>query len=300
MFSPLKLAQNAEATKDVASVIAAEGCVMEMKMDGIRLLAHVTDTGVEFWTRSGKSATGKLPHVAGDLAHLPADTWLDGEIVALQIREDGSVEHRWGTAQSVMGSNPDRAARMAHVLTYVVFDVLAIGGTDARSLPLSKRRGLLEQMFAGSEFKACSLIPQMAACDDAAAAIIAAGFEGCIVKRLSSPYASGQRGAGWYKLKAVHTEDVIVTGLPLDGQGKFDGQVGAVVFSQIVDGVLVEMGRCSGMDDATRLDLSRNREAWMGRVIEVRHMGVMPTGGWRHPVWVRTRDDKLASECIAI
>lgn len=299
MFSPLKLAQNAEATKDVASIIAAEGCVMELKLDGIRLLAHVTDTGVEFWTRSGKSATGKLPHVAADLAHLPAGTWLDGEIVSIQMREDGSVEHHWGTAQSVMGSGTDRAARMSHVLTYVVFDVLAIGGTDARSLPLSKRRGLLEQMFDGGEFKSCSLIPQMDASDEACAAIIAAGFEGVIVKRLNAPYASGQRGRGFYKIKATDTVDAVIMGYQ-PGEGKYDGQLGALLLGQYdASGALVQVAKASGMTDAERLTMSQNPDAYIGQVCEFRHMGQMPTGGFRHPVFFRMRPDKAAAECVA-
>lgn len=299
MFSPIKLAQNAEATKDVASIIAAEGCVMEMKMDGIRLLAHVTDTGVEFWTRSGKSATGKLPNVAADLAHLPAGTWLDGEIVGLRIREDGSIEHNWSTAQSVMGSNVDRAARMSHVLTYVVFDVLAIGGTDARSLPLSKRRGLLEQMFDGSDFTSCSLIPQMDASDEACAAIIAAGFEGVIVKRLSAPYASGQRGKGFYKIKATDTVDAVIMGYQ-PGEGKYDGQLGALLLGHYgADGTLVQVAKCSGMTDRERLEMSQNPGRYIGTVVEFAHMGVMPTGGYRHPQFKRLRGDKLAAECVA-
>lgn len=298
MFSPVKLAQNAEAAKDVAAIINAEGCVLEMKYDGIRLLAHVTDTGVEFWTRSGKSATGKLPNVAADLAHLPAGTWLDGEIVGLRIREDGSIEHNWSTAQSVMGSNVDRAARMSHVLTYVVFDVLAIGGTDARSLPLSKRRGLLEQMFAGSEFKSCSLTPQMDASDEACAAIIAAGFEGVIVKRLSAPYASGQRGKGFYKIKATDTVDAVIMGYQ-PGEGKYDGQLGALLLGHYVGGTLVQVAKCSGMSDAERLAMSQNPGDYIGAVVEFKHFGVMPTGGYRHPQYFRMRGDKLATECVA-
>lgn len=302
MFNPVGLAQNAEPAKDVDSILAlGSECVMELKLDGIRLLAHVTETGVRTYTRTGKEQTGKLPQIEAELfATLPADTWLDGEIVAIQMREDGSVEHHWGTAQSVMGSGVDRAARASGAVSYSVFDVLAIGGKDARTLPFSARRGLLEKVFAqgADTYEAVMLTPQMAPSDDALAAIIAAGFEGAIVKRLSAPYASGRRGFGWWKFKAVHTEDVIITELPLDGNGKYTGQVGAVVFSQIVGGSIVEKGRCSGMDEKMRLTLSTSPQEWLGRVIEVRHMGIMPSGGWRHPVWLRVRDDKLAIDCI--
>ncbi len=36
-----------------------------------------------------------------------------------------------------------------------------------------------------------------------------------------------------------------------------------------------------------------------GTVIEVRHMGKHPTGGWKSPQFKRVRTDKLAAECVA-
>lgn len=298
MFNPATLAQNAEAAKNVTQALAGNGdCVMEMKLDGIRLLAHVTESGVRTYTRSGKEQTGKLPAIEAELAaNLPVGTWVDGEVVAIRTREDGSIEHHWGTAQSVMGSNVDKAKIGSHAVTYSVFDVMAIDGTDIRFLPQSSRRHLLEVAFTAS-FEACILTLQMEATEEAFEAIVAAGFEGAMVKRTDAPYSSG-RGRNWLKLKHTATEDVIVTGFQ-DGNGKYNGEIGAVIFSQIVGDKVVEMGKCSGMDDAMRTAISQNREAWLGRVIEVKHYGVMPTGGWRHPVWMRTRDDKIAIECIA-
>lgn len=300
MFNPATLAQNAEAAKDVdAALVGGGDCVLEMKLDGIRLLAWVTESGVRTFTRSGKEQTGKLPAVEAELAaNLPAGTWVDGEVVAIRISEDGGVEHHWGTAQSVMGANTDKAALRSGAVSFSVFDVMAIGGTDARSLPFRSRRKLLEQAFDQGSYEACVLTPQLPATAASLDGILAAGFEGAMVKRLDAPYTSG-RGRNWVKIKHTATEDVIITGLPLDGNGKYEGQVGAVVFSQIKDGVLVEMGRCSGMDDAERLDLSTNPDAWLGTVIEVKHFGVMPSGGWRHPNWYRARTDKTAAECVA-
>ena len=52
--------------------------------------------------------------------------------------------------------------------------------------------------------------------DDAAGAsavldeALAMGHEGVIVKSLEAPYAAGRRGAGWLKVKPVHTLDLVV------------------------------------------------------------------------------------------
>ena len=40
--------------------------------------------------------------------------------------------------------------------------------------------------------------------------VLAAGHEGVVVKDLASPYDAGRRGAGWVKVKPVHTLDLVV------------------------------------------------------------------------------------------
>jgi DNA ligase-1 len=41
-------------------------------------------------------------------------------------------------------------------------------------------------------------------------AALARGHEGVVVKSLESPYLAGRRGAGWLKVKPVHTLDLVV------------------------------------------------------------------------------------------
>lgn len=299
MFDPMKAAQNAEIAKDVSSILASGGeCTMELKLDGFRLLAWVTESGTRTFTRTGNEQTGKLPQIERELAKLPVGTWIDGEIVAIRMREDGSVEHHWGGVQTVMGSNVDRAAQLSGALSYSVFDVLAIDGKDARSLPFRNRRALLESIFTKFDFEAVVLTPQMAPSDAALAAIIDLGFEGAIVKRLDAPYASGKRGRGWWKIKAIETVDAVIMGYQ-PGEGKYDGQLGALLLGQYdADGALVQIAKCSGMTDAERLTMSQDPGTYIGTVVEFRHMGQMPSGGYRHPVFARLRDDKAAIECV--
>lgn len=301
MFDPAKLAMNAEVARDVASVVGKrdEDFVLELKLDGIRILAHVTEDGVETYTRPGNRQTGKLPKIEAELAaNLPVGTWVDGEVVSLRIREDGSVEHHWGGASSVIGSNVDKAARMSDGLTYSVFDVLAVGGTDARSLPFANRRSLLETAFDKDGWESVILTPQMAPTDDALAAMIDAGFEGAILKRLSAPYASGRRGFGWSKLKATDTVDAVIVGYQ-PGRGKYEGQLGALLLGQYDEsGALVEIAKASGMTDAVRLAMSQNPDRYIGAVVEFAFMGRMDGGSYRHPQFKRLREDKDASECV--
>ena len=60
-----------------------------------------------------------------------------------------------------------------------------------------------------------SLVPRIVTADPAEAQafadqVLARGHEGVVVKSLGAPYAAGRRGAGWVKVKPVHTLDLVV------------------------------------------------------------------------------------------
>jgi ATP-dependent DNA ligase len=296
-----KLAQNAEAPKKNGTAPLGDGYVMEPKYDGWRILAHVHEDGVSFYSRSGKSYNGKLPKVEAELSEaLPAGTWLDGEVCALSVGEDGKVTDNWHTAQSVLSKVGGHAA--ADTVTYMVFDILAHADIDARSLPYEKRRVLLEKMFDNhsATFDAVCLTATYPAEEEVYGSFVAAGFEGAVVKKLTARYASGQRGHGWTKMKPKATIEGVVMGFQ-PGKDGFAGLVGAVIFGQHNDnGVLVERGKCSGFDMVTRKSMTKNPEKWMGTVIEVAHEGVSigatDSGRFRFPRWVRPRPDKSAAQ----
>lgn len=304
------LAQNAEAKKSVADAVAGKPSIMEPKLDGWRLLCTVDAEGTaRTFTRTGNELTGSLPAIEAALvAALPPGSTLDAEAVAFEVGDDGLPQHKWGSVQSILGSGTAKAALCSGKITLVVFDLIQHGGLDARSLPLAKRRELLDAIFDSGKFAGTKvvLVPQFEATEAGHEAIIAAGYEGSMVKWTDAPYGSGHRGAGWWKLKATATVDVIVMGYKEGTPGSaFDGYVGAIIFGQHdADGNLVERGRCSGLDWDERVRISENRDEYLGRVFEMRHMGVMPPGkdyplgAFRHPQWKRWRPDKPAEAVV--
>lgn len=268
--------------------------LLEIKYDGHRIYAYRDADRVRIFARSGAEKSGLLRSVEAELMKLPVGTWLDGE--ACSFKADGTND--WGVAQQVLGSDSYRPLEAR--ITYVVFDVLEFDSKDTRALPLRDRRAFLDAALAAYDFGDCvQLAPQWENSEERVAALIAQGFEGAIVKDPGARYASGKRGAGWFKVKATWTADVVLMGAT-EGKGKFLNQVGALVFGQYdAAGALVEQGQCSGMDDAER---ARFTAAWRGGelngvVVEIAHMGVMPTGGLRHPQFKRIRTDKAAADC---
>ena len=146
MFNPKTLAMNSHPADSVEAAVAGKDAILEPKYDGIRLLVHRTEAGVEMYARSGNSKSGKLPAIDAEiLRNLPAGTWLDAEAVA--FNEDGTQD--WGGAQSVLGSGTTRAQVLSGKIRLVVFDLLAHGGLDARTLPLRAERS--EERRVGKE-----------------------------------------------------------------------------------------------------------------------------------------------------
>jgi ATP-dependent DNA ligase len=290
-----KLAQNAEAAKGAA--LEAPGFAMEPKIDGWRGLMHVHEHGVSMFSRSGKSYSGQLPHIEAELAAaFPAGTWLDGEAAA--ITEDaGIVADKWHTVQSVLTTQGGHA-KADHV-SYMVFDLLAHRGIDARPLKFAQRRKLLEAIFDNQAFKAVKLTPQYMPGEKMYATLVEKGYEGAVLKRLDAKYASDQRGHGWTKIKPTKSIDAIIMGFQ-PGNNGFAGMVGAVIFGQYDEnGILVERGKASGMTMKDRTSMTKHPESWIGKVAEFAHDGVSigesESGRFRFPRYKRRRDDKAAS-----
>jgi len=285
MFDPSNVAMNAAPLPNNWSL---KGYVMEPKFDGWRLLAHVGPNGVDFYTRTGKSHKGKLPHIEAALAHLPAHSWVDGEVVALD--DDGMPA--WGQVQSILGSN---GRDTEGDLIYFAFDLLGFNSLDIRRLPLSERRNALATALTPSPN--VRITPQFSADSQLHDQLVEQGYEGTIIKDPRKAYASGKRGQGWFKIKASDEMDVVIMGFK-PGESSFAGMVGAIEFGQYKNGTLVNRGRCSGMDMKFRKELTADPNKYIGQVISMAYMGIMPSGSPRHPQFKRLRTDKPAKDCV--
>jgi len=296
-----KLAMNSHPAESVEDATRGKDSIIEPKFDGIRLLIRRDENGVQMFARSGKSKTGKLPAIETLLESiLPDGTWLDCEAVSFNL--DGTQD--WGGAQSVLGSNVEKAQLIAGKIKLVVFDVLAYDNMDARSLPFRQRRELLEMIFDWTtNSDPIMLSPTMPATDEAHAANLEFGFEGSMLKHLDAPYQSGRRSKSSCKLKAQDTVDAIIIG---SKPGRPDswiaksGLVGAITFVHFENGEPIE-GACSGMTVSEREMITRQISTLIAEkaVIEVSYMTRMPGGKLRHPQFKRIRDDKTAAECVS-
>jgi DNA ligase-1 len=178
------------------------------------------------------------------------DLIADAEAIAL--RADGRP-HRFQVTASRFGRTADiAAARESQPLSVFVFDLLHLDGEDLLDQPTSERVAAMDAIVPKAH-RVDRLIT-----DDADAAqrfldvTLDAGHEGVMAKSLTAPYEAGRRGAGWLKVKPVHTLDLVVLGVEW-GSGRRTGKLSNIHLGarDPATGGFVMLGKTfKGMTDA--------------------------------------------------
>ena len=182
----------------------------EYKLDGARIQVHRAGDEVRVFTRQLQDVTERVPEVVDWARTLPArEVILEGE--ALALRADGRP-HPFQVTMRRLGRSKDiDRARDELPLSAFYFDCLFLEGEGPLiELGHSERVQRLERMVEG-QMRLPRLVTRQA--DEAErflAESLAAGHEGLMAKSLDAPYAAGQRGFHWLKLKPAHTLDLIV------------------------------------------------------------------------------------------
>ena len=184
------------------------GWAYELKWDGVRAIAVCQGGTTRLFARRGNEVTVAYPELAALGVRLN-DTVLDGEIVVMDAAGRPSFRD---LAERMHVRDQPRAARLAATLpvTYLIFDVLRLGGVDLVDVPYVKRRQLLDELKLDS---GPWMVPP--SFDDGAATVAASrenGLEGVVAKRLASLYRPGVRSPDWVKVKSVQSGDFVVGG----------------------------------------------------------------------------------------
>ncbi len=182
---------------------------VEWKLDGARVQVHRAGTEVAVFTRTLDDITARVPEVVAAALALPVSAAvLDGEVIALQ--PDGRP-HPFQVTASRVGSRLEVARLAASLpLTAFLFDLLHLDGQDLLDQAGTERHAAMAAVVPET-----LRIPRTVTADPAAAAAflddtLARGHEGVMVKSLAATWEAGRRGAGWLKVKPVHTLDLVV------------------------------------------------------------------------------------------
>jgi DNA ligase-1 len=216
------LAQTASSVSDALDRLGG-AAVFEAKLDGARVQIHRDGNAVSIYTRSLDDVTARLPEVVAATLALPVRTLIaDGEAIAL--RPDGRP-HKFQVTASRFGRSVDiDAARAAQPLSVFFFDVLHLEGVDLLDEPGEQRAAALAEIVP-AEYRVDRLVTAEAeAAQRFLDVTLAAGHEGVMAKSLTAPYEAGRRGAGWLKIKPVHTLDLVVLAVEW-GSGRRTGKL---------------------------------------------------------------------------
>ena len=243
------LAQTATGVGEALERLGGEA-VFEAKLDGARVQIHRSGDEVTVYTRSLDDVTARLPEVVAATLALPvSDLIADGEAIALR---DDLRPHRFQVTASRFGRSVDvDAARAAQPLSVFFFDLLHLDGTDLLDEPAHVRAAALDAVVPPRHRVDRLVTADASAAQEFLDRTLAAGHEGVLAKSLSSPYEAGRRGAGWLKVKPVHTLDLVVLAVEW-GSGRRTGKLSNIhLGARDPAGGFVMLGKTfKGMTDA--------------------------------------------------
>jgi len=274
---------------------------LEQKLDGVRVLAVMTKTTVNLYSRNGKpfdnfpQIVDALEDIKNKFAKLfqacPHGFVLDGEIIGESF-------------QALMKQAQRKTDVQTAGMTYSVFDVVPLvdferGFWNAQQ---HKRLVILEEYREVFESTGCVHLMDGIEVDLATAEghdilkrystdAVAAGFEGIMIKSLDAPYEC-RRSTFWMKLKPTITVDLNIVGFE-EGTGRNAGRLGAIICEGDDNGRRINVNVGSGLSDANRDEYWSARDQLLGDVIEVEADAVTQnqdgTYSLRFPRFVRFR-----------
>jgi bifunctional non-homologous end joining protein LigD len=307
------------ATLSSENAVHEDDVAVEMKWDGVRVLAYVRGGETRLVSRNGIDITTTYPEF-GDLAERldGHDAVLDGEVIGVNKRglpDFGLLQQRMRLTK------PGDVARVAPSVPvkFMLFDVLELDGADVTGESYDERRRMLEDTVRSEDD---ILVPPefdgtVAEGLDRAREL---RLEGVMVKDRAAPYRVGKRSEAWLKVKLHQTQEVVVAGWR-PGNGRRAGGVGSLLLGIPDKDGLHYVGRVgTGFDDRSLDELAAlakkqarktsplvdvpgadARDAhWMSPTLvgEVEFAEWTRDGRLRQPSWRGLRPDKSPAEVV--
>lgn len=280
--------------------------LFEVKWDGFRALAFVAKK-VVLKSRNNIVFTQFAP-IVKELQKIKEKVVLDGEIVLLD--EEGKSQF-----QLMQNYKTNQVGTLA----YYVFDILYLDGEDLRSLPLIKRKTILEKLLGKYKFSKVFYSDHILEEGKAFFKVIKKEkMEGIIGKKISSTYQS-KRSRDWVKIKTTMRQEVVIGGFtePKGSRKRF-GSLLVGVYNKKKE--LVYVGSVGGGFDRATLEevykqlkpliqdkcpfkqvpKANAKETWVKPKLlcVVSFLEWTSSNSMRHPVFVGMRMDKKPKEVV--
>ena len=247
---------------------------IEVKLDGVRVLAVCKSGKVELFSRNGKQFHN-FPHIIKEIEAVlerkpsPYDCVLDGEVMSKDFQDLMKQVHR----------KDGKAATdsVLHLFDFIPLTDFLEGGWNK---PQTYRSNLVKYWVLENE----DLLEHVQACEweevdlstdegnrrfvELNKTAVDGGYEGVMIKDVDAPYEC-KRTHSWLKAKPFIEITLKVVDVE-EGTGRNEGRLGAVIVEGEDDGYNYRLNCGSGFTDSQRDEYWAERSSLIGQLIEIR------------------------------
>ena len=247
---------------------------IEVKLDGVRVLAVCKGGKVELFSRNGKQFHN-FPHIIKEIESVlavkpaPYDCVLDGEVMSKDFQDLMKQVHR----------KDGKAATdsVLHLFDFIPLTDFLQGGWDK---PQTYRSNLVKYWVIENQ----DLLEHVTSCEweevdlsteegnrrfvELNKTAVDGGYEGVMIKDVDAPYEC-KRTHAWLKAKPFIEITLKVVDVE-EGTGRNEGRLGAVIVEGEDDGYNYRLNCGSGFTDSQRDEFWTQRADLIGQLIEIR------------------------------
>jgi DNA ligase-1 len=247
---------------------------IEIKLDGVRVLAVIKDNRVEMFSRNGKQFHN-FGHIIEEIETVlkenpaPYDLVLDGEVMSSNFQDLMKQVHRKDNVH-------------ADDAVLYLFDMIPLNDFLKGSYDKSQSwRSMITKHWVEQH---SATLQHVTALDwetvdldteegqtrfvELNKAAVDGGYEGVMIKSVEAPYEC-KRSHAWLKAKPFIEVTLEVVAVE-EGTGRNEGRLGALVCAGTDDGKDIRVNVGSGFTDDNRAQFWIHRDAVVGNLVEVR------------------------------
>ena len=247
---------------------------IEVKLDGVRVLAVCKGGKVELFSRNGKQFHN-FEHIVKEIEEVlavkpaPYDCVLDGEVMSADFQDLMKQVHRKDGKQATDS--------VLHLFDFIPLTDFLKGSWDK---PQTYRSNLVKYWVLENE----SILKHVQACEweevdlstsegqerfvELNKTAVDGGYEGVMIKDVDAPYEC-KRTHAWLKAKPFIEITLKVVDVE-EGTGRNEGRLGAVIVEGEDDGYNYRLNCGSGFTDAQRDEYWAERDSIIGQLVEIR------------------------------
>lgn len=286
--------------------------IFELKLDGIRCIAYLDQTGTELRNKRNLNVTSIYPELKEIHKQVDNRCILDGEIIVMHNgKPDFSEVKRRALMSNRLKIN---LAASKLPVSFIAFDILYLIDEQIADLSLMKRKAILQETVIEENDKLAISRYIEEKGEELYRLAEQKNLEGIVAKLKESRYILDKRTKDWIKIKNLLDDDFVVCGYIKKEKG-----ITSIILGQYRDDVLIYKGHVtlgvSGEDFRTISGYEKIMESpfstlpvgsgheqavWIrpDLVCTVKFMQRTESGGMRQPVFKGLRYDKLPQECV--